>query len=391
MESAEEALGTLATLASLAALTHHDPLAVAGAVRRCGDRLRDGVLDSEVLRALVDRIALLSKDASPRVRQSVAEAAAYLPEPAFQEIVPSLAKDRSPYVREAAEQAARRRATLRRVAAADEEHDARVEGWYREIDRRGARAAARRIAAHETEYFVRRMVHETGATFMDFKMAATHLREAVDAPEIDRARVRALADRLQERFAFFQRVLETGRMHSRPVEPDLRREDVAALVADEASLLGGRFPDRAGRIDVDLSGLERPLVIDGDASFLRQAFGNILKNAVEAYDGGAESHERAIRIVVTGRASAIDVTVTVRDFGAGMHERDVARAFVPFGSSKPGGTGFGLYIARRVARAVHGGDLTLASTLGEGTTVTMTLPLRQESGARRGATKRKRA
>ncbi len=94
---------------------------------------------------------------------------------------------------------------------------------------------------------------------------------------------------------------------------------------------------------------------------------------------------------MTGRASAIDVTVTVRDFGAGMHERDVARAFVPFGSSKPGGTGFGLYIARRVARAVHGGDLTLASTLGEGTTVTMTLPLRQESGARRGATKRKRA
>jgi signal transduction histidine kinase len=218
------------------------------------------------------------------------------------------------------------------------------------------------------------MVHETKGSFMDFTMTAAQLRDAVSAQAIDPARVRSLVDRLEERFAFFQHVLETGRRNTKPAEPEFARLDLAALVVDEAALVRGRFPAVADRVEIDVSGLERPLSIEADAGFLRQAIGNILKNAVEAYDG----RQGPIRVVVTGRAGALDATLTVRDFGSGMHEDDVVRAFMPFGSSKPGGTGFGLYIARRCVRVVHGGSLALASALGDGTTVTMTLPLRQE-------------
>ena len=373
MESPEEAV---------AGLEEKDPLAVAGAVRRCGDRLRAGAWDPGELPGLVDRLALLARDPSPRVRQSVAEAAPYLPEGAFQAIIPPLAKDRSPYVRDAAERAIRRRSTLRRAAAGGEEHDARVERWYREIEKKGARDVARRIAEHETEYFVRRMYHEASSSFLGFRGTVKKLKDAIDAPAIDRGELRALVDRLEERFGFFAHLLETGRDHARPVEPDIRPADLGELLADEAALLRARFPDRSARIEVDLSGVERPLAIDADAAFLRQAFGNILRNAVEAYDADAAG---PIRIVVTAGAppGATDAVITIRDFGAGMHARDVARAFVPFGSSKPGGTGFGLYIARGVARAVHGGDLALESALGQGTTVTMRLPTGHERGRKR--------
>jgi two-component system nitrogen regulation sensor histidine kinase NtrY len=219
------------------------------------------------------------------------------------------------------------------------------------------------------------MCHEAGASFMGVGEVMRKLRLGLDEPDIDRAGLRALVDRVDERFQFFQHVLETGRSHSRPVEPEMRREDLAAILADEVSLLPARFPDRAERIAVDLSAVERPLAIDADAGFLRQAFGNILKNAVEAYGAAASG---SLRVTVTASAGPTDATVTIRDDGMGMTEHDAARAFVPFGSSKPGGTGFGLFIARRAAVSVHGGELWLRSAPGEGTTVTMMLPLRQE-------------
>jgi signal transduction histidine kinase len=373
MESSEE---------TLSAFDHDDPLAVAGAVRRCGERLRAGDWDPSDLPSLVGKIADLAKDARALVRQSVAEVTPYLPEPAYQAIIGPLAKDRSPYVRDAAEHAVKRRTTLRRAAAAIEEHDARVDRWYREIDRSGARAIARRIAAHETEYFVRRMCHEAESSFLAVHAMLGRQREMLDAPDVDRAALRDLVDRVEERFRFFEHVLKTARTHARPVEPSFQREDVATILAGEASLLRERFANRAERIAVDLSGVERPLLIDADAGFLREAFGNILKNAVEAYGDRDVGATQSIRVTVTASAGPTDATVTIRDYGCGMPEHEAARAFVPFGSSKPGGTGFGLFLARRAAVAVHGGALGLASALGEGTTVTMTLPLRQERSVR---------
>jgi signal transduction histidine kinase len=370
---------------ALAELEQEDPLAVAEAVRRCGDRLRANEWDPGALAKLGDKILLLSKDARPRVRQGVADAAPYLPEQVYQVIIAPLLKDRSPYVRGAAEEAARKWSALRRAAAKVEEHDARVERWYREIDRKGARAIARQIAAHETEYFVRKMCHELDSSSMAVGELVRRLQEGIDAPAIDRAELRALAGRIDERYEFFRRVLGAARSHSQPAEPSFAREDLAEILVDEASLLRGHFADRAERIAVDVSAVERPLAIEADAACLRQAFGNILKNAVEAY--GAR-HSGPIRVTVTASATATDATVTIRDSGAGMTEHDVARAFAPFGSSKPGGTGFGLFIARRVAVAVHGGGLKLKSAPGEGTTVTMTLPLRQERPARTRRRKR---
>jgi signal transduction histidine kinase len=365
-----------------------DPLAVAFAVRRGADLLRNAAWDPDDLRAFVDRLVALAKDESPRVRQSVAEAAPYLPEAVSRDLLAPLAKDPSPFVRDAAERAERKRSALRRTAAKEEEHDSRVARWYREITAPGARAIARRIASHETEYFVRRMVHEAGAAFPPFDEAAGKLRAGLEAPEIDRARMRAELDRMEERVAFLKHVLATGRANAKAEEPELREEKLGAIVLDEVALLAARFPEKAECLAVDTLGVDASLVVDVDAAFLRQALGNILKNAVEAYDGSAGPMGIRIRVGVRALAGGTEAEIVVADKGCGMDDLSRERAFVPFGSVKNGGTGFGLFLARRIARAIHGGDLSLASTRGEGTTVTMTLPLRHDVKKKRGKARR---
>jgi signal transduction histidine kinase len=79
-------------------------------------------------------------------------------------------------------------------------------------------------------------------------------------------------------------------------------------------------------------------------------------------------------IEVGVQARGRDVEVTFSDTGVGMDPDSVARAFEPFFSTKTRGSGLGLANARRNVE-LCGGRVALASVVGEGTTVTVTLPV----------------
>ena len=64
----------------------------------------------------------------------------------------------------------------------------------------------------------------------------------------------------------------------------------------------------------------------------------------------------------------------VRDTGIGMPPEHLTRMFEPLQTTKPGGTGLGLYLVQEVV-AAHGGQIAVQSTVGHGTTMTITLPL----------------
>ena len=64
----------------------------------------------------------------------------------------------------------------------------------------------------------------------------------------------------------------------------------------------------------------------------------------------------------------------MRDTGSGIPPEDYAQIFEPLYTTKPGGTGLGLYIVQEVM-AAHGGQVAVQSTVGVGTTFTLTLPL----------------
>ena len=111
------------------------------------------------------------------------------------------------------------------------------------------------------------------------------------------------------------------------------------------------------------------LVVRGDADQLDQLLINLVKNAVEATleSGGS---------VVTVGWSRSDraLEVVVRDEGPGIS--DTANLFVPFFTTKSGGSGIGLALSRQIAEA-HGGDVTLASRRdGDGSEARVRIPLR---------------
>jgi nitrogen fixation/metabolism regulation signal transduction histidine kinase len=90
--------------------------------------------------------------------------------------------------------------------------------------------------------------------------------------------------------------------------------------------------------------------VEVDAGQLDQAVINLLKNALEASDG----HARDVRIELTRtRAAAV---IEIRDAGAGIANPD--NLFVPFFTTKPGGSGIGLALSRQIVEG-HGGTLTL--------------------------------
>ncbi|OQY05538.1 MAG: hypothetical protein B6I22_07230, partial [Desulfobacteraceae bacterium 4572_123] len=110
------------------------------------------------------------------------------------------------------------------------------------------------------------------------------------------------------------------------------------------------------------------LPFEGDRAELSQVFMNLAANAKDAMPEGG-------LLRITADATNGKLIVSFSDNGCGMDEKTVKRVFDPFFTSKePGrGTGLGLSIAYGIVKN-HGGDLTVRSTPGEGTTFTILLP-----------------
>lgn len=110
--------------------------------------------------------------------------------------------------------------------------------------------------------------------------------------------------------------------------------------------------------------------VRGDAQALEQLFLNLLLNAAQALEGSG-----TVRVRVGVQDSW--VWVVVADDGRGIPEEQRTEVFEPFHTTRPGGTGLGLAIARRLTEA-HGGEITMESEVGRGTTVRVRLPALEE-------------
>jgi signal transduction histidine kinase len=80
-------------------------------------------------------------------------------------------------------------------------------------------------------------------------------------------------------------------------------------------------------------------------------------------------------IILAGHGTATQVRLCLQDTGSGIPAERLAQIFEPLYTTKPGGTGLGLYIVQEIV-AAHGGHVTVESVAGQGTTFTITLPRR---------------
>jgi len=104
-----------------------------------------------------------------------------------------------------------------------------------------------------------------------------------------------------------------------------------------------------------------------DADRLKQVFLNLLNNALDAMpDGGV------LRVAAETRPDKIMIRIS--DTGVGISAEELPLIFEPFFTSKGQGTGLGLAISYNII-SDHGGEIQIESHLGEGSTVTILLPL----------------
>jgi signal transduction histidine kinase len=105
-----------------------------------------------------------------------------------------------------------------------------------------------------------------------------------------------------------------------------------------------------------------------DQGLLRQAFHNLLVNAIQAMPQGG-----VLTVQTRAVAGARHVKIDFTDSGEGMTSETLEKVFNVYFSTKKGGTGLGLPTARRIVEQ-HGGDIKVRSVPGSGTTFTVSLP-----------------
>jgi signal transduction histidine kinase len=121
-----------------------------------------------------------------------------------------------------------------------------------------------------------------------------------------------------------------------------------------------------------------PLALEGDSARLGQVLDNLLSNAIKYTPAGGSVH---VEVSGQDRLARIEVT----DNGIGVAQEELGQLFSRFYRAASAtrraipGTGLGLVIARAIVEE-HGGTISLESREGEGTSVTVTLPLRQPAG-----------
>lgn len=150
--------------------------------------------------------------------------------------------------------------------------------------------------------------------------------------------------------------------------------DASRIIA--SSLASFRPAAAARRVSV-IDELPESAEVLGDAFRLRQAFDNILSNAIKYTSAGGT-------IRISGEVSPDDVILHFADTGIGIHPDDIDRVFDPYfraqavRESPTPGTGLGMGIIRSIVED-QGGSLFLESELGAGTTVTVVLPSRSDA------------
>jgi signal transduction histidine kinase len=166
-----------------------------------------------------------------------------------------------------------------------------------------------------------------------------------------------------------QNVLDEYLSFSRaPAGPARRPVALHALLRDLVLLIEPNAAERGVALAIDAPPLEARV----DPTRLKDAILNLVGNALAAMPEGG-----ALRVALERDGRFAEILIT--DTGAGMSPEQLEHAATPFVSHRAGGTGLGLAMARGVARQ-HGGELTLRSAPGRGTTATLSILLDEEEG-----------
>jgi signal transduction histidine kinase len=189
---------------------------------------------------------------------------------------------------------------------------------------------------------------------------------------------------IDEQLTRVVRIIQDLLSSTRPRQPQPKWLPVAQVINPVAVLMEPAFHAKEIALTVVIP--EHLPLAWADAEKMHQVLVNLLANAlaatpphgtvtvsVESRPVSPDELERGRRVAEA--MSPLVIVIAVQDTGSGMPEADAQKAFEPFFTTKAvgKGTGLGLFLSRETVVA-HGGELSIESEVGRGTTVTMTLP-----------------
>jgi nitrogen fixation/metabolism regulation signal transduction histidine kinase len=213
----------------------------------------------------------------------------------------------------------------------------------------------------------RRLAHEIKNPLTPIQLA---VQQTVSTYKGDDAKFKRLLDDtkeiVEEEIAGLRRLVDTFRTLGQL--PKVEKHPIALAEVIEELMLDPTFAQK-----LVLDPPAEPVTVRADKLLLKRVLANLVENGIHA---GLEAKTEA-KVVVTWRAGADSVAITVDDSGRGVPDDAREKVFEPYVTTKATGTGLGLAIARKIA-IEHGGELALATERAPtgGARFIITLPLR---------------
>jgi len=224
--------------------------------------------------------------------------------------------------------------------------------------------------------FVANVSHELRTPLTSIRTYAETISDTPEIPsETEEEFLRVIINESDRMTKIVQDLLELSRFDSGNSKLVVERFSIEKSVRDVYAAIALEARKRGHVLNLELEW--RMPMIKGDRARIEQVLMNIITNALKyTPDGGT--------IDIYGGKLRDEIWIRIEDTGIGIPAEDLARVFDRFyrvdkaRTRESGGTGLGLSIAREIV-TIHGGDISVESAAGEGTVVTVTLPI--EGGA----------
>lgn len=220
--------------------------------------------------------------------------------------------------------------------------------------------------------FVANMTHELRAPLNTILGVANLLSMDDALPDSRRRDVEVLLNRGRDLLTLVNNLLELHRIEAGEVLPTLEPTPLVPLLEECLEATSYLIGERAIKLERHFVGL--PEMVFTDSVLLRRILTNLLSNAAKFTERG--------RVSLTAQARGSDLVLEVSDTGPGIAEQDLPKLFRKFvqleatKTKRHAGTGLGLAIVRDLVD-VLGGEVSVSSRLGHGTTFVVTLPAQQ--------------
>jgi two-component system sensor histidine kinase HydH len=207
------------------------------------------------------------------------------------------------------------------------------------------------------------VAHEIRNPLSSIKGIASYFKGKFDPESHDQEMAGVMIEEVDRLNRVISELLE----FARPTELSLQLADINDLLKNSVRLI--QKEASAKDIQIDLSLSEDVMVTHIDSDRLSQCLLNLYINALQSMGKGGQLN------IQSAKSKDGRISIQVHDTGAGINPEDINRIFDPYYTTKPKGTGLGLAIVHKIVEG-HDGQIKVRSIRGQGSTFTISLPVR---------------